>query len=65
MVDTVGDDGILVDPDPIALAGAVERLAADPELWRDLARRGSERSAQLPWSALLGQLEDLYRRIVP
>ena len=65
VIDTVGDDGILVEPEPAALAGAIDRLAADPALWADLARRGSQRAAQFPWTTLLGQLETLYERVVP
>jgi len=63
--DTVGEDGILAEPEPAALANAIERLVADPALWSDLARRGSQRAAQLPWTALLERFEDLYRSVVP
>lgn len=65
VIDTVGDDGILVEAEPAALAGAVERLVADPELWADLARRGSQRSEQYPWSVLLARLEAVYELVVP
>jgi glycosyltransferase involved in cell wall biosynthesis len=38
-----GETGLLVEPqDPVALAGAIRRLLADPELGRRLGRTGSE-----------------------
>lgn len=38
-----GETGLLVEPqDPVALAGAIRRLLADPELGRRLGRAGSE-----------------------
>ncbi|MCA1706063.1 MAG: glycosyltransferase family 4 protein [Actinobacteria bacterium] len=65
VIDTVGEDGILAEPEPSALAGAVERLVADPALWADLARRSSQRAEQVPWTALLERLEVLYERVIP
>jgi glycosyltransferase involved in cell wall biosynthesis len=63
--DTVGDDGILAAPDPAALAAAVDRLAADPELWRALSRRGWERGRELSWETRVDDLRALYQSLVP
>lgn len=64
IADTVGEDGILVAPDPEALAAAVDLLAADPALWHDLSRRGSARAGQLSWAARVEELRALYRGLV-
>ena len=40
----VGDAGLIVpEGDVAALAGAIERLAGDPDLWAELSRRGRAR----------------------
>jgi glycosyltransferase involved in cell wall biosynthesis len=62
--DTVGDDGILAAPDPAALAAAVDRLAADPELWSALSRRGWERGRELSWETRVDDLRALYQSLV-
>ncbi|MFN7270510.1 MAG: glycosyltransferase, partial [bacterium] len=42
-----GETGLLVEPrDPVALAGAIRRLLATPELRAEFGRRGSERVRQ-------------------
>jgi len=44
--EVAGDAGVLVDTDdPAALASAIEKLAADPDLRAELGRRGLERSS--------------------
>jgi len=58
--DTVGDDGLLVTPDPAALAESLDRLVADPELWYELACRSAKRAGQHPWTTLLEHLQNLY-----
>ena len=65
IADTVGDDGILAEPDPAALAAAVDRLAGDPELWSTLSHRGSARAGQLSWAARIEDLRALYEGLVP
>lgn len=65
VIDTVGDDGILADPEPAALAAAVDRLAADADLWASLALRSSQRAGESPWTALLARLAATYARVVP
>jgi glycosyltransferase involved in cell wall biosynthesis len=63
VVDTVGDSGLLTPPEPAALARAVERLAADPSLWTELARRGHARAAQQPWARAVETLRDVYEEV--
>jgi len=47
----VGTAGLLVDPESVdALAGAMARLLGDPDLARELGRRGLERSRQYSWA---------------
>jgi glycosyltransferase involved in cell wall biosynthesis len=65
VVDTVGDDGLLAAPEPAALAAAVERLAADPELWVELARRGHDRARERPWGPRLELLRKVYAEVGP
>ena len=63
VVDTVGDSGLLTPPEPAALARAVERLAANPSLWTELARRGHARAAQQPWARAVETLRDVYEEV--
>jgi glycosyltransferase involved in cell wall biosynthesis len=60
VIDTVGDSGLLPQPDPASFAKAVDSVVADPELRRDLAWRSYQRAQQFPWSALLETLQDIY-----
>jgi glycosyltransferase involved in cell wall biosynthesis len=64
ITDTVGDAGLLAPPEPDAFAAAVEQLAADPELWADLSRRGYARAMQQPlWAQLVRTLKDVYEEV--
>jgi glycosyltransferase involved in cell wall biosynthesis len=59
--EAAGDAAVLVDPQDIdALAGALRRLAADPVLAEDLARRGRERAAQFPWESAVAKTWAVY-----
>jgi glycosyltransferase involved in cell wall biosynthesis len=50
--EVAGDAAVLVDPeDEVALADALARVLADPELRADLGRRGRERAARFSWAA--------------
>ncbi|KAA0205520.1 glycosyltransferase, partial [Candidatus Uhrbacteria bacterium] len=53
-----GETGLLVDStDPQAIAGAVQRLRADPELRRRLGRAGRERGLRdFRWEDRWGKL---------
>jgi glycosyltransferase involved in cell wall biosynthesis len=58
--DTVGNDGVLVAPEPAALAAALDRLIAEPEHWCDLARRSAARADQHSWTGPLAALNAMY-----
>lgn len=61
--DTIGDDGLLVRPDPDALAEGIDLLARDPALRADLADRSWRRGKGLTWPLLIEQLESVYERV--
>jgi glycosyltransferase involved in cell wall biosynthesis len=63
--ETVGDDGVLVAPDPAALAQALDRLASDADLWLDLAARSAKRAGRQPWTVSLDRLEGVYDEVWP
>jgi glycosyltransferase involved in cell wall biosynthesis len=61
-----GETGLLVPPrDGAALAEAMERLAADPELRRRLGEAGHERlERQFTTQAMVAKTEALYDRLL-
>ena len=63
--EVVGDAGLLVSPkDPKGIADALLRLAADPQLARDLGRRARERvRRQFDWTVLAQRYVDLYTEV--
>jgi glycosyltransferase involved in cell wall biosynthesis len=61
--DTVGADGLLVAPDPAALAEALDRLVKDPDLWLDLAGRSAKRAGRDPWTTSLDRLRGIYDEV--
>ncbi|MFZ0832475.1 MAG: glycosyltransferase family 4 protein [Mycobacterium sp.] len=63
--DTVADDGLLVDPDPAALADALDRLAGDRNLWQDLATRSATRAGQDSWESSFERIERIYDEVWP
>lgn len=50
LTETIGEAGLLVDPDPRALADAMIRLAQDQRLRGELAQKGTARAARFTWS---------------
>jgi glycosyltransferase involved in cell wall biosynthesis len=61
-----GENGLLVpQKDPVALAAAIERLRADPDLCRQLSRRAREFAIQeLTWDATIDAFERIFQRAV-
>lgn len=58
----IGDAGLLADPaDPAAIAAAMERLARDEALGRDLAARGRERLKRFTATGMAEATLDVYR----
>jgi glycosyltransferase involved in cell wall biosynthesis len=57
--------GIVTPCEPHDLAAAVQRLMSDPQLRRELGRRGqSVVQAQLTWSGIARRTDEVYRRII-
>jgi hypothetical protein len=59
----VGAAGLLCDPeDPVALAGALARLAGDPALQAALRERGLARARTFDWNTVADETVAVYRR---
>lgn len=54
------DAGLLVPPEPAALAAALDSLAADPAARQVLARQSKARASGAGWERSLEQIEELY-----
>jgi glycosyltransferase involved in cell wall biosynthesis len=57
-----GASGLIVAPDPEAIAGAIERLWADPRAARRMGAAGAQRAQQVSWDALVSELEAVGER---
>jgi glycosyltransferase involved in cell wall biosynthesis len=56
--------GLLVDPESVdALAGAMARMLGDPDLARELGRRGLERSRQYSWAETARRTLAIYHEV--
>jgi len=62
--ETMGSDGLLVEPNAPALAEAMDRLTGDHALWAELARRSAGRSEQHSWSRPLDRFRTLYSEVL-
>lgn len=49
LVETIGQAGLLPEPEPEAMAAAMERVVAERDLREDMARRGLDRVRQFSW----------------
>jgi glycosyltransferase involved in cell wall biosynthesis len=59
--EVIGDAGLLVDPDDASsIAGAIERVLSEAELWRILRTRGRERSRQFSWAQTARDIRRAY-----
>jgi glycosyltransferase involved in cell wall biosynthesis len=54
--------GILVEPEPEALAAAIDRLARDSTAHAELARLGAQRARAYSWDAVVAAVEDVYEK---
>ncbi len=52
-----GVSGLVVDPTPVALAGAIDELWSRGGHWRALGRAGQQRAQRVSWGAVVKQLE--------
>ena len=63
--EVAGGAALLFDPrEDSQIAAAVDRLLGEPELARELVRRGRERCATLTWEATARATLDSYRRAI-
>jgi len=63
VAETCADGALLVPPgDTNALAGALARVVANPEVAGDLARRGEARAREFTWERTVAGMAGLYRR---
>lgn len=51
-----GENGFVCAPEPSAIGQAIARLAADPDLARQLGQHGLARAAQITWNGVVEQL---------
>ena len=58
--DTVGCNGMLVNPNPTALAVAIDRVATDEALRTELARKSRDQRSAHAWPGVLAQIEAVY-----
>lgn len=61
--ETVGSDGILVEPNARALAAAMNRVTGDRLLWTELASRSAGRAGQHSWRGPLDRFRALYSEV--
>ncbi|HZB95933.1 MAG TPA: glycosyltransferase family 1 protein, partial [Herpetosiphonaceae bacterium] len=61
--EVVGDAGLLVDPEPEALAAAIARLVGDAGLRLALRERGLERAAAFSWKWTATETLRVYREV--
>jgi glycosyltransferase involved in cell wall biosynthesis len=61
--EVVGEAGLLVDPEPAALAAAIARLVVDSDLRSTLHRRGLERAAGFSWERTATETLQVYRQV--
>ncbi len=58
--DVVGSAGLLTELNPESLGAAIERLASDRDLLRDLSARSAALGKNFQWDASITELEHLY-----
>lgn len=62
IAEVVADAGLVVPTSARDVAAALDRLAADPELYDDLARRAWERGAAFAWEPQVDRIRGIYAR---
>ncbi len=62
--EVVGDAGLLVEPDPEALAQAMKQILDNQALAQRLATAGVERSKRFTWEGSAAKLLDVYRAAI-
>src|SRR6185312_5340968 len=63
--EVVGDAALLIDPyEPRAIADAVRRVLADPELREDLRQRGLRRVKEFSWERSVRRVREIYGEVM-
>lgn len=62
--EVVGDGGLLVEPDPGAIASLMEQVLTNPERAADLRARGLARAAEFSWERTARQTLEVYREAI-
>lgn len=62
--ETMGSDGLLVEPNARALAKAMDRVTGDRSLWSRLSRCSAGRAEQHSWSRPLARFRTLYSEVL-
>jgi glycosyltransferase involved in cell wall biosynthesis len=62
--EVVGDAAVLIDPyDPMAIAGALERVLTDEALRDDLRARGLEQARHFSWDRSIERVRQIYAEV--
>ncbi|MGI8754529.1 MAG: glycosyltransferase family 4 protein [Acidimicrobiales bacterium] len=56
--------GLVVEPTPVAIADAVDRLTREPDLAAELGRNAAHRAAELTWAAAAEELRAALDRVL-
>ncbi|HRA47639.1 MAG TPA: glycosyltransferase, partial [Thermomicrobiales bacterium] len=62
--EVVGDAGLLVEPDRVALSAAIYRLLTDADLHADLASRALARAQTFSWQRCAAETLAVYRSVL-
>jgi glycosyltransferase involved in cell wall biosynthesis len=60
----LGDVALLAEPEPAALAAALDAVAADPRLGRSLGDRSRTAARAHDWDAVVRRVEDVYAEVL-
>lgn len=62
--EVVGEGGILLDPTPAKIAGAMSTVMNDPYLRRRLSAQGLEQASTFSWERTAAMTRDVYRQVL-
>ena len=62
--EVVGEGGILVDPEPAKIAGAMSTVMNDRYLQRRLSAQGLEQASTFSWERTAAMTRDVYRQVL-
>jgi len=59
--DVVGEDGIIVEPNVLAIKAGILRLVNEPDLRKRLGEQAKKSARKFLWSSVVKQVEDFYK----